>query len=144
MLRILVSIMIAAIVPLAAADGEGHGCSNATLKGDYGFIITGSAPSGPPPAPLQQIIGVSIARYDGAGNTTGSDNVHGSITGFTAPDRQGTGTYLIKADCTGVGTLSNPGQPPLELRFVVVDNGKEVRIAVTSPGVMVTSIGKKI
>lgn len=144
MLKILVSIMIAAIVPLAAADGEGHGCSNATLKGDYGFIITGSAPSGPPPAPLQQIVGVSIAHYNGDGTSTGSDNIHGSITGFVNPDRQGTGTYSIKEDCTGIGTLSNPGQPPLELRFVVVDNGKEVRIAVTSPGVMVTSVGKKI
>jgi hypothetical protein len=145
MLRIFVSIMIAAVSPLAAADGEGRGCSNATLKGNYGFIITGTSPSGPPPAPLQQIIGVSIAHFDGAGNFTQTDNLHGSITGFAAPDRPGTGTYSIKEDCTGVEMLFNPGQPPLELRFVVVDKGKEVRVAVMSPAtVMVTSIGRKL
>jgi hypothetical protein len=145
MLRIFVSIVIAAVSPLAAADGVGSGCSNATLKGDYGYITTGTAPSGPPPAPLQQIIGVSIGHYDGAGNFTQTDNIHGSITGFATPDRPGSGTYSIKEDCTGVSMLLNPGQPPLELRFVVVDKGKEVRVAVMSPAnVMVTSNGRKL
>ena len=145
MLRIFVSMMLAAVSPLAAADGEGRGCSNATLKGDYGFILTGTNASGPPPAPLQQIIGVGMVRFDGAGNFTQTDNIHGSITGFTAPDRPGSGTYSIKEDCTGVSTLLIPGQPPVERRFVVVDKGKEVRTAVMSPATtMVTAIARKL
>jgi len=144
MLRIFVSMMIAAVSPLAAADGEGRGCSNATLKGEYGFILTGTKPSGPPPAPLEQMIGLALTRFDGAGNSTGTDNIHSSISGL-APDRPGTGTYSIKEDCTGVFTLLNVGAPPLEGRLVVVDKGKEVRTVTTSPAtVMVTGIGRKL
>jgi hypothetical protein len=41
--------------------------------------------------------------------------------------------------------LFNPGQPPLEMRFVIVDKGEELRVAVVSPAtVMVTANGRKL
>src|SRR6266536_1036656 len=101
--------------------------SNATLKGDYGLHLTGTNANGTPPAPLQQVIGVGMVHFDGAGNFTQTDNIHGSITGFTAPDRPGRGTYSIQEDCTGVSTLLIEGQAPVERRLVVVDKGKELR-----------------
>lgn len=144
MRRIFAGLTIVAVSALAAAEREDHGCSNATLRGDYGFILTGTAASGPPPAPLQVIIGVGMVHFDGAGNFTQTDNIHGSITGFTAPDRPGSGTYSIKEDCTGVSTLLIAGQPPVERRFVVVDKGRELRTAVMSPGTtMVTATARK-
>ena len=144
MLRVFVSMMIAAIIPLAAADGESRGCSNATLKGNYGFILTGTSASGPPPAPLQQVIGVGMAHFDGAGNFTQTDNIHGSVNGFMAPDRPGMGTYSVNEDCTGVSTLLIQGQAPVERRFVVVDKGRELRTIVTSPATtMVTATARK-
>jgi hypothetical protein len=137
-------MMIAASIPLAAADRGDSGCSNATLKGNYGFILTGTSASGPPPAPLQQVIGVGMVHFDGEGNFTQTDNIHGSVTGFTAPDRPGMGTYSVKEDCTGVSTLLIQGQPPVERRFVVVDKGRELRTIVTSPATtMVTATARK-
>lgn len=144
MLKVLVCMMIAATGSLGAADGDRRGCSNATLKGAYGFILTGTGASGPPPAPLQQLIGVGMVHFDGDGNFTQTDNIHGSITGFTAPDRPGSGTYSIKEDCTGVSTLLIEGQAPVERRIVVVDKGREVRTVVTSPAsTMVTATARK-
>jgi len=37
-----------------------------------------------------------MTTFDGNGNLTQTDNIHGSISGYTAPDRQGTGTYSLK------------------------------------------------
>jgi hypothetical protein len=139
-----VTIMVGAVT-LAAADGEGRGCSNATLKGHCGFILSGTKPSGPPPAPLEQMIGLSITYFDGTGGATQTDNIHGSMTGLVAPDRPGTGSYSINPDCTGTGLLLNAGTPPLEVRYVIVNNGKEVLVAVMSPAnVMVSGTGKKL
>lgn len=129
---------------LTAGEGEGRGCSLATLKGTFGSIVTGTRPSGPPPAPLEQMIGVVLTRFDGLGNLTSTDNIHGSISGL-APDRPVTGTYTVNEDCTGTMTRVSAGAPSLELRFVLVDKGREIRTAVMSPAtVMVTSIGRKI
>lgn len=119
-------------------------CSNATLRGDYGFTVSGMRPSGPG-GPVETIVGVALTTFDGNGNLTQVDNIHGSLSGFPAPDRAGTGKYFLNSDCTGTMTLDNAGAPPLTLRIVVVDNGNEVRTAVVSPlAVMVTSDGRRI
>src|SRR5215469_6794871 len=139
-----VSMMMAVAGLLAAGEGEGHRCSLASLKGTYGTILTGTKPSGPPPAPLEQIIGVALNTFDGQGHSTGIDNIHSAISGGT-PDRPGTGTYTINEDCSGTATLLNAGSPPLEMRFVVVDGGKEFRGVIVSPAtVMVTFSGRKL
>jgi hypothetical protein len=142
-----VSMMLAVASLLAAGDGEGEGkrgCSVATLKGTYGSLITGIKPSGPPPAPLEQTIGVVIQHFDGLGHLTRTDNVLGSISG-PGVNLPGTGTYSINEDCSGTMNLSIQGAPPLEVRFVVVDKGREFRAIVMSPPtVMVTAVGKKI
>ena len=48
----IVTMTLAAAGLLAAGDGEGRRCSLASLKGTYGTILTGTKPSGPPPAPF--------------------------------------------------------------------------------------------
>lgn len=131
-------------------------CTNATLEGDYGFVVTGTRPSAPTPgAPAETIVGVAMTHFDGNGNLTQTDNIHGSITGTASPNRPGTGTYTINSDCSGTMTLSSPGSPTLTLSIVVVDDGNEVRTAVTdptatvtpgtaSPQVIVTSNGRRV
>jgi hypothetical protein len=129
-------------------------CTNATLEGDYGFIVTGTRPSAPG-GPVETVVGVAMTHFDGNGNLTQTDNIHGSITGLAAPNRQGTGSYTINPDCTGAMKLSNPGSPTLTLAIVVVDDGNEVRAAVvdptasvnagtSAPQVMVTSNGRRV
>jgi hypothetical protein len=113
-------------------------CTNATLQGDFGFTITGTRPSSPG-GPVETIVGVAMTHFDGNGNLTQTDNIHGSISGAPNPDRPGTGTYSIKSDCTGTMTLSSVGSPTLTLAIVVVDDGNEVRTAVTDPTAIVAS-----
>jgi hypothetical protein len=131
-----------------------QGCTNAGLEGSFGFTITGTRPSAPG-GPVETIVGVAMTNFDGYGNLTQTDNIHGSISGLVTPNRPGTGTYTINPDCTGTMTLMNAGAPPLTLAIVLVDNGNEVRTAVmnptatvtpgtTPPQVIVTSNGRRV
>jgi len=119
-------------------------CSNATLTGDYGFSVTGTRPSGPN-MPIETVVGTALTHFNGDGTLTQIDNIHGSLSGFTSPDRPGSGTYTLNSDCTGTMTLSNSGSPTLTLAIVVVADGDEVRTAVVSPApVMVGSNGRRV
>lgn len=141
--------MLILLLATTAAWAQGvppAGCSNASLNGDYGFSLTGTRPSAPTPgAAIETVIGTAMTHFDGQGNLTQIDNIHGAITGFTAPDRAGSGNYSVDSDCTGTMTLSSSGSPTLTLHIVVVDNGNEVRTVVVSPPpVMVTSNGRRV
>jgi hypothetical protein len=120
-------------------------CSEATLRGAYGIQLQGTRPSGPPPAPIESLNGVLIRVYDGHGAFTQVDNVKGSITGIV-PDREGSGTYEVNADCSGVTHFSpGPGIPPIEERLVIVDGGEQVFSMVSSPlPVMATTVQRKV
>jgi hypothetical protein len=119
-------------------------CTNATLQGNYGFAVSGMRPTGPG-GPVEMIVGTAMTNFDGNGNLTQTDNIHGSIDGFPTPDRPGTGKYSINANCTGTMTLTPAGSPTLTLRIVVVDNGNEVRGVVVGPvTVMVTTNGRRV
>jgi len=119
-------------------------CTNATLQGSYGFTVTGTRPPSQGAITVETVVGVAMTNFDGNGNLTQTDNIHGSVSGYATPDRNGTGTYSINSDCTGTMQLSSPGSPTLTLRIVVVDNGNEVRTAVVNPlPVMVTSNGRR-
>src|SRR5208283_922945 len=88
----LTLLLLAATALWAQGDVYHPACTNATLQGYYGFTITGTRPSAPTPgAPVETIVGVAMTYFDGAGNLTQTDNIHGSITGFPAPDRPGKG-----------------------------------------------------
>ncbi len=127
-----------------AQESRRPACSNSTLTGDYGFSVTGTRPSGPN-LPIETIVGTAMTHFNGDGTLTQIDNIHGSLSGFTAPDRPGSGTYDLNGDCTGTMTLSSPGSPTLTLAIVVVDNGDEVRTAVVDPPpVMVSSNGRRV
>jgi hypothetical protein len=143
---------VAALVGTVAIDATGnggdeqrrhHGCSESTLRGDYGIQISGTRPSAPGGA-IESVIGVVIRTYDGDGRFTQIDNVKGSISGIT-PNRSGDGTYQVNSDCTGLVTaVPGPGIL-LEEQIVIVDGGREVRSAVINPlPVMVTGTQKKI
>ena len=144
------------LVALAVAAQIGHAqapaCSNATLNGAYGVTISGLRPAPNVlfnfpalPGTIEQVIGVAIQIFDGAGNFTQTDNVKGSLSGIT-PDRAGSGTYTVNSHCTGSFTLNNAGAPfPIVTKIMIVDGGNEFRAAVVSPqAVMVTSNGRKM
>jgi hypothetical protein len=109
---------------------DGRSCTNATLKGDFGVVVSGVKPAGPSGL-LEQFAGYALTHYDGAGGFTQTGNNHGSITGDTTGD--GSGTYSLKPDCTGTGTVQLPGAPPIKFWLMVVDRGREVRLVVQTP-----------
>jgi hypothetical protein len=82
------------VMPAAAADD--NGCSDATLKGDYGYAVTATSLTIPPVGPLAILGKITL---DGKGNFTGS--INGSIAGNILTDVPITGTYNIASDCTG-------------------------------------------
>ena len=126
--------MLAVSVPrgvTAQDDGRGRACSNATLQGDYGFLVSGIRGAGP--GLTESFVGTGVRTYDGHGNFTHIDSTHGQLTG-AARDREASGTYEVNANCTGTAIMIVPGVPfPIETSFVIVDRGRQVNDAVMSP-----------
>ena len=79
-----------------SAAAEDRGCSNATLKGDYGYSVNGTSLDIPPVGPLAILGKITL---DGKGNFAGT--INGSIGGTLITDVAITGTYSIGSDCTG-------------------------------------------
>lgn len=114
-----------------SSERRGRACSNATLRGNYGFLVSGIRGAGP--GITESFVGTGLRTYDGHGNFTRIDSAHGQLTG-AARDREAFGTYEVNANCTGTAMMIVPGVPfPIETSFVIVDRGREVNEAVMSP-----------
>jgi|SRR5271167_46341 len=117
-----------------------HGrCSNRTLSGDYGFALEGEVLG--PNIPFR---GVVMQHYDGKGNLTQVDHV---VFNGGPPAEEwtpGSGTYSVNPDCTGSAVIIIPGNPlsPVNLHFVVVNNGKQVNQVVDANAV--TAVGLRV
>jgi hypothetical protein len=111
--------------PVGADDSSpSHAeCSDDTLRGDYAFVIDGTIFA--PPGPLL-LRGVAMTHFDGNGNLSQVDftTLNGAATGTDW--RPATGTYEINADCTGKAQILPAGAPPLNLRLVVGDRGRQI------------------
>ncbi len=102
--------LICLTLPLRAAEDGGHKCSNATLKGDYGALISGIRGTGP--MLTEMFAGTSLRNYDGAGRFTETTaNQLGAITG-TVVNGQATGSDQVNHDCTGTSTVVLPPRFP--------------------------------
>jgi hypothetical protein len=123
----------------------GFPCTDHTLRGTYGIQMHGTGPVPPPVGGSQTLIGVVKRTFDGMGNFTQIDNIHGSVTGWT-PDRPGSGTYQVNPDCTGATQFQPaPGAPVIEERIVIVDGGSELYSVTVSPlPTMVSTVAKRI
>ena len=120
----------------AQDDRGGRVCGAHTLRGDYG--LTGSGVRGLGPAASETFATISMVTYDGRGGFSAVGVSHGQVTGV----REGlpvSGTYYVNPDCTGGQTTNIPGVPPLEDRFVIVDNGHEVRTVVVAPATTIAT-----
>lgn len=127
----------------ANEDGRGRACSNRTLRGDYGILVSGIAPTSL--TDTEQFVGTALRTYDGRGNFTHIDSTHGQISGMLL-DRTGSGTYEVNADCAGTATMWLHGVPfPIVSSFVIVDQGREVDEAVMSPPPnLVTAVQRRV
>ena len=115
---------------LSANQDVRRGCSNRTLRGDYGIMVSGVRALGL--GVTESFIGTAIRTYDGRGNFEQVDNSHGTVTGATT-NVLSTGMYTVNADCSGTSTLMIPGAPPIDTAFVIVDQGNLVNDIVMAP-----------
>jgi hypothetical protein len=113
---------------------DGFECADATIRGTWGIHMQGTGPVPPPlGGGIQSLVGVVTRTYDGMGNFTQIDNIHGSVTGWVA-NRPGSGTYQVNPDCAfATQFVPGPGAPVIEERGVIVDHGKELHTATVTP-----------
>jgi hypothetical protein len=114
-------------------------CSNASIKGTYGFSCEGTAVEVGPVA----VIGVFTA--DGNGNGSEVETI--SFNGAIFQGEHFTVTYTVHEDCTG--SFVSTGLGPVFLGsvfhndFVIDDNKKEIRLIPTEPGFVAVCIYRK-
>jgi hypothetical protein len=116
-------------------------CSNRTLRGDYGFAVTGVLLNTPGLPPEAQFRSVGLAHYDGRGHVRMLEHtVLNGIpldTSWTASS----GTYSVNPDCTGTSVVNTPNSPvPLNLFFVVVNDGREIHTVLNANALSTVSI----
>jgi hypothetical protein len=136
------SAIAIALLSLSGAAQAGGLCSNATLKGPYGFSAQGEVlglldATGTllPFATPSVLNDVAIVTFDGMGNFTRTDfgNMNGVPKGGqTAFNPNQTGTYTVNPDCTGTMQIKYTAGPVpsgvvLDLEMVVADDGTVVK-----------------
>ncbi|HTT33294.1 MAG TPA: hypothetical protein VMH48_06810 [Methylomirabilota bacterium] len=120
-----------------ARANDNDGCSNATLKGDYAFTVSGQIflPTGPGTFQVVQRQGIAMTHFDGDGNLSQEDFV---LSDPNAPKPGGvpptdsnngfhndeTGTYTVNKDCTGTFTIILPGLLDPKTGATVTSTGK--------------------
>jgi len=112
-------LCIAFVGPLSAAQ---H-CSNASLLGTYGFLVTGTAADGP-----VAIMGPITA--DGNGNISGFETI--SDNGVIGDSLGVTGTYKISSNCSGTATIAAEGGITAHYNLAVAPGGKVQMVATDS------------
>jgi hypothetical protein len=144
-LVIIVCGVLASGAPVRAQSDEDKPCSNQTLRGDYGFAVEGLIL--PAPGVTIPIRGVHMTHFDGSGTLTQVDSIilNGSPISDWTPV---TGTYQVNANCTGTILLHPSTGGFVNLRIVVIKNGKEIHTVVwppfDGPNRTVTSVGTKV
>lgn len=111
---------------LAAVGSASAACSNATLKGDYGFTLTGVNSS----AVLTAIVGQITAN--GAGGLTGTQTM--SDNGVISSNVALTGSYAISSNCKGTATITPTGSSAAHYTLVIDSKNTQVEMVQTDKG----------
>jgi hypothetical protein len=127
-------------IRLAAQEQSGKvkECSNATLRGSFGYTSTGTLLDSYVPPPFAGPFGeVGRQTFDGKGHTdaTATTSSNGNIAKVTIE-----GTYTVNPDCTGSMTLNvSPFDSTVHADFVIGDDGAELRAIVSDSGGVIES-----
>ena len=141
----LLALFLLAGPGLYAQANDNDGCSDATLKGDYAFTISGQILHSD--GTIDNRTGIAMRNFDGRGNITFVDFVASLTPGRVPPGginlnptfRSGlTGTYHVNPDCTGIAEEDFPPPPGvssgqvIKLIFVLSSQGREIHEVVAS------------
>jgi uncharacterized membrane protein len=134
-LALLSGVMIALAATLATGSSRhavlaDEGCSNASLRGAYGFADQGQVfTAGGSEA--AEVAAAGRIVFDGKGGLTGTEweNFNGAITTIAL-----NGEYSVQPNCTGQ-TVIRDGQTA-HLKFTLVARGQEANYFISDPGVV--------
>jgi len=110
-----------------AADVAPVTCSNASIKGAYGFILTGSDASD-----KYEVTGGQI-KASGTGTLTGTETVNDY--GVVDNNATLTGTYSLGSTCTGTATITPRGGTASNYDIVFDSVTKQIEMLETDSGV---------
>jgi hypothetical protein len=122
--KVLFSILFLVSVTVAVRPADA--CTNASLQGGYGFLITGVNSSGTLVAIIGQI------TSDGNGNLTGSETI--SNNGGISSHIPVAGSYSIKTNCTGTAMITPSGLSTSRYSLSVVSTGKQIEMVDSDNG----------
>ena len=116
-------------------------CTNAGVKGSFGFDAAGVFVTGAPFTGPLALIGELALSVNTSGDGVISGHVAGSENGaiLTFTKEPVTGSYSVSANCTGTATITPEGQSTLNFSFVVVNGGKELLAIETDADTVVTA-----
>jgi hypothetical protein len=143
-MRYITSVIVFAALSalLGAPHARACDCSDALLKGSFGYTGSGAllaAYVGPTDAgPFAE---VGRQTFDGKGHTTATATLsaNGDISQVTVE-----GTYTVKSDCTGTMTLNvAPFGSVVDLNIVIDEDGKEIRAIVSDANVIESRVYRK-
>jgi hypothetical protein len=120
--QLFVPVLLVGLVMSALPSSA---CSNTTIQGSFGFLLTGANSN-----KLAAVVGQITA--DGKGGLTGSETI--SNNGVISSNVALTGTYSITTTCTGTATITPSGFPIAKYNLTVVSTGKQIEMVGTSSG----------
>ncbi|MHC5675047.1 hypothetical protein [Nostoc sp.] len=111
-------------------------CNNATIKGSYGFKLTGTIQG-------SSYAEVDLIKLNGRGifELTGARTASNTVNGYSLTNVTAAGTYSVKHDCT-VQLFSS--EDSATYSGTIVDGGKEIFIIITVRGAVVTGTLKRV
>jgi hypothetical protein len=121
-------------------------CTNAGVKGSFGFEATGAFLAAAPAIGAVAFIGELKLTVNPFGEGVISGHVASSEDGtfLTLEEEPVTGSYKVDRDCRGAATITPKGQPEMHFSFVVVDCGKELLAVETDANTAVSgSLAKR-
>ena len=113
------------MVPPGSVQGQAKKCSEATLHGTYLFAYAGVDITGEDQVPYA---GAGYEVFDGNGKVKGVGS--GNFNGEVFRNEPFSGTYTVKADCTGTITYTDDSEYDL---FIAPDGSMFTFVRINPP-----------
>jgi hypothetical protein len=114
-------------------------CTNAGVKGSFGFETTGLFLGGAPATGWVAFIGELKLTVSPSGEGVIRGHIAGAEESTTVAEEPVAGSYRVDRDCGGTATITPKGLPEMHFSFVVVDCGKELLAIETDANTVVSA-----
>ena len=135
--------LLLVIALFAATTSHAQLCSNRSLKGSYGYTVTGTITQNTGPLFAGPFVAVGRIVFDGRGHVSTVRSLNDA--GFPLTNDAGTGTYSVEQDCTGTFNITvGPPTNLIQLNLsIVLDDTDQIRGVVTTPYVALVLEGRR-